>query len=112
MRLLAVISCLLIVAITRATASAEEEIGDPVAGFFVAAEACAFCHAILPEEPDSPIPQATRFQAIAGTPGMTERALVVWLTTSHPFRTMPHLILEPEELRNVIAYIRSLRHQQ
>jgi mono/diheme cytochrome c family protein len=112
MRLLAVLSWLFTAAIASTTASAQEGIGDPVAGFSVAAELCSFCHAILPEEPESPLPQATRFQTIADTPGMTERALVVWLTTSHPFRTMPHLILEPEDLRNVVAYIHSLGHRQ
>jgi hypothetical protein len=112
MRLLAVLGWLFTAAIASTTASAEEGIGDSVEGFFVAAELCSYCHAILPEEPESPLPQATRFHIIADTPGMTERALIVWLTTSHPFRTMPHLILEPEELRNVVAYIISLRHEQ
>jgi hypothetical protein len=33
-------------------------------------------------------------------------ALTVWLQSSHP--TMPNIILKPDELRNVVAYIRSL----
>jgi len=31
--------------------------------------------------------------------------LSVWLQTSHP--TMPNIILEQDDMRNVIAYIRS-----
>jgi hypothetical protein len=38
---------------------------------------------------------------------MTATALHVFLTTWHP--KMPNLILKPEEMRDVIAYILSLR---
>jgi hypothetical protein len=38
---------------------------------------------------------------------MTDLALSVWLQTSHP--TMPNIILEQDDMRNVIAYIRSLQ---
>jgi hypothetical protein len=38
---------------------------------------------------------------------MTPRALVVWLTTSHP--NMPDIILAPDDMDNVVAYIMSLR---
>ena len=41
-------------------------------------------------------------------PGMTEAALAVWLTAqSHP--TMPNLILSSQQVRNVSAYLLSLR---
>jgi hypothetical protein len=38
---------------------------------------------------------------------MTPRALVVWMSTSHP--NMPDLIIPPDDMDNVIAYIMSLR---
>ena len=94
------------------SAWAEQDIGDADVGFQIAAEGCAFCHAILPEDAESPLPRAPRFEDIANTPGMTSRALVVWMRTSHPFRTMPHIVLDRDELEDVIAYIRSLRHRQ
>ena len=54
----------------------------------------------------SPLPEAPTFQSVANTPGMTELALTVWLQSSHP--TMPNIILKQDDLRNVVAYIRSL----
>ena len=50
------------------------------------------------------------FQDIANTNGMTATALRVFLTTSHP--KMPNLILTPEELADVTAFILSLRERR
>lgn len=80
---------------------------DIEAGAAYANEICATCHAVLANEEYSPLPQATPFQTVADTPGMTELALTVWLQSSHP--TMPNIILEPDDMRNVVAYIRSLK---
>jgi hypothetical protein len=41
---------------------------------------------------------------------MTEMALSVWLQSSHP--TMPNIILNPDEMRNVVGYIRSLDRRE
>ena len=61
---------------------------------------------MLANENMSPLAEAPTFQSVADTPGMTEMALTVWLQSSHP--TMPNIILKPDDLRNVVAYIRSL----
>jgi mono/diheme cytochrome c family protein len=79
---------------------------DVAAGKAYAEEICATCHAVQPAEMDSPLFEATPFQEVADTPGMTELALSVWLQSSHP--TMPNIVLEQDDMRNVIAYIRSL----
>ena len=79
---------------------------DIEAGAAYAEQVCAACHAVMPNEQISPLPQAPTFQSVANTPGMTELALTVWLQSSHP--TMPNIILKPDDMRNVIAYIRSL----
>ncbi len=79
---------------------------DIEAGAAYAKQICAACHAVLPNEQISPLPQAPTFQSIADTPGMTELALTVWLQSSHP--TMPNIVLEQDDMRNVVAYIRSL----
>ncbi len=79
---------------------------DTAAGADYAKQICAACHAVLPNDQISPLPQATPFQSIADTPGMTELALTVWLQSSHP--TMPNIVLEQDDMRNVVAYIRSL----
>jgi mono/diheme cytochrome c family protein len=80
--------------------------GDIAAGATYAKKVCAACHAVLANEQISPLPQAPTFQSVADTPGMTELALTVWLQSSHP--TMPNIVLAPDDMRNVVAYIRSL----
>jgi mono/diheme cytochrome c family protein len=88
--------------------SAEAQTGDPEAGAAYAKQVCAMCHAIDRTEL-SPEPTAPPFKDVANTPGMTATALAVWLTTSHP--TMPNIILDPQELDNVIAFIVSLKNK-
>lgn len=85
-------------------ASAQD--ADIAAGQAYAEKICAECHAVLADEDFSPLMDATPFQEVATTPGMTELALSVWMQSSHP--TMPNIVLEQDDMRNVIAYIRSL----
>ncbi len=82
----------------------EIETGDVQAGFAYAKEVCANCHAIVSNE-TSPVPEATAFDEIANRPGMSAKALLVWMQTRHP--TMPNITLEREDLMDVIAYILS-----
>jgi len=83
--------------------------GAVEAGAAYAEQVCSPCHAVQPHQSHSPLPQAPSFQSIASNykAGMTELALTVFMQSSHP--TMPNLILKQEELRNVVAYIRSLK---
>lgn len=83
---------------------------DIEAGEAYAEHVCAGCHAVLADEKYSPLETAPTFQEVADTPGMTEMALTVWLQSSHP--TMPNVILTQDEMRNVVAYIRSLKKSQ
>lgn len=75
-------------------------------GQSVAERLCAACHAVHASEAASPNPAAAGFTRLAATPGMTELALQATLQTSH--RTMPNLILDADDMRDVIAYILSL----
>lgn len=99
------------------TAAAQQpaEVGDAASGRIFAEEVCAECHAVergegLMEDPP-PLPfepgVALAFEDIANTPGVNARALIVWLTSTHP--NMPNLILDEEALRDVTAYILSLK---
>ncbi len=81
--------------------------GRPLPGLAVAQRLCAECHAILKDQVRSPHPDAPRFEDIAAVPGMTALALSVALRTSHD--TMPNLIIPADEMRDVIAYILTLR---
>ncbi len=96
------------VAMLAAIASqAKAQEGDVGAGQAYAKQVCAECHAVLPNEQISPLPQAPTFQNVANMRGMTEMALTVWMQSSHP--TMPNIVLKPDDLRNVVAYIVSLK---
>ena len=83
------------------------ELGDVSAGHLYAKKACGGCHAVEAGDKFSPELLAPTFDSIAATPGMNERALGVWLRGSD-HDSMPNLILTPENLDNVVAYIMSL----
>ena len=82
------------------------DMGDPQRGLVYAKKACSECHAVEKGEV-SPNIKAPSFGAVADSPGMTKRALVVWLQSSH-HATMPNFMIAPDDLDNVIAYIMSL----
>ena len=88
-------------------AAAAQDLGNAKLGKEYAERVCAECHDVEARGEISPNPDAPSFQSVADTTGMSARALVVWLQTSHP--TMPNLILKPDDMDNVIAYIMSLK---
>jgi mono/diheme cytochrome c family protein len=93
-------------AVSGATLQATE-LGDVDAGKQYAEQYCAGCHDVAtpnPMEIGSGIPT---FAAVANKPRVTRTSLVVWMQSSHP--KMPNLMLEPQDLDNVIAYILSLK---
>ena len=81
--------------------------GNVGRGAGIAQSICAACHVVARGQLATPNSQAPPFPTIASTPGMTSIALSAALMTSH--RLMPNIILEPEERRDVIAYILSLK---
>jgi mono/diheme cytochrome c family protein len=84
-----------------------QEIGDPQKGLALAQSVCSECHTIRRGQVGSPNPNAPTFAELANTPGMTTTALYAALTTPH--RSMPNLILGAERIRDVSAYIVSLK---
>ena len=94
-------------ALTATAFSVNAQDGDVAAGRTFAREACITCHVV---EPTNVSPRVVaigpNFQDVANTKGMTATALRVFLTTSHP--KMPNLILTPEQITDVSAYILSL----
>jgi mono/diheme cytochrome c family protein len=89
------------------TGAAAQEAGDKAAGRTYAQAHCGECHGVESADEVSPDFNAPNFIAVANTPGMTARALAVWLQTSHP--NMPNFMIPAEQKDNVIAYIMSLR---
>jgi mono/diheme cytochrome c family protein len=73
----------------------------------IAQTICSACHVVSTGQAVSPNSEAPPFPMLAETPGMTSIALSVALQTSH--RLMPNIILQPDERRDVIAYILSLK---
>ena len=81
--------------------------GDPAAGRDLAEVVCSACHRIPGMEPVLDAPGALPFQALADDPAVTEPALRAFLLGPHP--TMPNIVLSPERLNDIIAYILRLR---
>jgi mono/diheme cytochrome c family protein len=100
----------LIIAGLAAASVQAQEYGRPRRGHALALDRCAACHAVDRGQMRSQRADAPAFEALAAQPGMTETALLAALQTSH--RTMPNLILEPDDKRDVIAYILSLRKRR
>lgn len=104
------IRSILVLSLFVSNTSLHAQEGDRAAGLQVAREACASCHAVEPGQDLSPERQAPAFDEIARVPGMTTTALTVALRTSH--ETMPNIMLEDRELRDVTTYIASLRRRR
>jgi mono/diheme cytochrome c family protein len=83
------------------------DVGDASKGLNFAQNICSACHNVLWTETPSPNERAPPFKRIANIPGMSITALTVWSRTSHP--TMPNLVIGPEDMDDLIAYILSLR---
>ena len=89
-------------------ASQAQDIGDVRQGRQLALDVCASCHAVRAGQTQSPLATAPSFEEIAHMPGLTAAALAFWFTAqSHP--TMPNFIFAPQQVRNVSAYLLSLR---
>jgi len=89
------------------TPTLAQDADDVWHGREIAQTICAACHVVAKGQFVSPNSEAPPFPVLATTPGMTTIALTAALLTSH--RLMPNIILQPDERRDVIAYILSLR---
>ena len=88
------------------TAGAQED-GNAERGLLFATENCTECHAITPEQAESPNIDAPPFAAIARTQGISAPSLFTLLRTSH--QTMPNIVIPADDLNDVVAYILSLK---
>jgi mono/diheme cytochrome c family protein len=84
-----------------------QDAADVGHGREIARTICAGCHVVSKGQVASPSNEAPPFPVLAATPGMTAMALTAALLTSH--RQMPNIVLQPDERRDVIAYILSLK---
>ena len=86
---------------------AQAEPGSARSGQALARGTCAECHAVDADQARSPAPKAPTFPDLAATPGMTEAALTVALTTPHA--GMPMFRLSAQQRADIIAYILGLK---
>ncbi len=75
-------------------------------GLSYAREACASCHAVELGEMKSPMASAPAFQSLADRPDMSRQALGALLLSPH--RTMPNLIVAPDRVDDLAAYLAAL----
>jgi mono/diheme cytochrome c family protein len=88
-------------------ADAQEGAGDAEAGLAYAFTHCSECHAVERGDAGSPNVAAPGFDEIANMPGISELALVSFFQTPH--ETMPNFVVPTADVRNLIAYILSLK---
>jgi mono/diheme cytochrome c family protein len=84
-----------------------QERGSAQRGLSLARQVCSECHAIQPQQLQSPNARAPSFVALATTPGMTGAALTVALTTPHA--GMPMFRLSADQRQSIIDYVLSLK---
>ena len=96
----------LLITVTAGLVQAQD-VSERLKGASFAQQICTECHAVEAGQARSPNGQAPTFETVAKTPGMTAIALTAILRTSH--RTMPNIMLADDDLRNVIAYIMTLK---
>lgn len=91
-----------------AQGQARLEFGDPVRGREFASKLCAACHAIAaPDAGATTNPDVLSFPAIAKRPDVTAERLAGRIIIPHP--AMPDTQLKVSEIRDIIAYILSLK---
>jgi mono/diheme cytochrome c family protein len=83
---------------------ARAQSADPSLGRHLAETTCITCHQIgSAASPQGAKPVAPSFLDISRMPSTNELAIKVFLRSSHP--TMPNILLSPEEIDSVAAYI-------
>ena len=81
-------------------------------GEMLARENCAPCHATA-EKGDSPNPKAPPFRTLSKRYKLDdlEESLAEGITIGHSTANMPHFIFEPEDIGDLIAYLKKLNRQ-
>jgi mono/diheme cytochrome c family protein len=101
-RLVASLACL------AATPGVAQPAADPARGGVLAAQLCSSCHLVSPRS-QGPVPDGIpSFMAIAARPGINSARIETTLL-SPPHPVMPSPPLDPRQMRDVAAYILSLR---
>ena len=102
---IALAGCSLIMVLS--TSSAQQGVADPRRGHEIAARVCINCH-VIDRETSSPMPtDVPSFPMIANRPGASAEHIAGRIIIPHP--AMPGVPLTVSEIRDIVAYIVSLR---
>ncbi len=105
MRTIACLSLAACMALAAGAAAAQP--GDAQRGRELAERACSNCHNVRSEPPATLSSDVASFASVANRPGVTAEMLAGRIIIPHP--AMPGVQLSVRELRDVIAYILSLK---
>lgn len=94
-------------ALLPAAAGAQPGLADRRNGEVLAQRLCTNCHLVSPNAKFTGTQIAPGFAAIANLPGQTPERIAGRIIIPHP--EMPAISLTMKELRDVVAYITSLR---
>ena len=92
------------------SAAAQMGLADAKRGQELSRRVCSGCHIVSPGSVGSANPDVPTFAAIAGHPDNTAERLAGRIIVPHP--PMPNVQLTVAEMRDIIAYILSLRPQR
>lgn len=96
-----------VLAAASAAAQPRLGLGDPAAGRQLAERLCATCHAVAPAAAATANTDIKSFASIAARPNLTAEQLAGRIIIPHP--AMPDTQLKVSEIRDIIAYILSLK---
>ena len=103
------LATVLMAAIIPSSALAQPELGDPDKGKALAETLCSGCHNVWMGPVDRDKNEVPSFYDFANRPDQTPELLAAGIILPHPL--MPKVPFTNEELRNIVAYIMSLRTQ-
>ena len=108
MRISSALAVLVVCAIAgTGGAHAQTSMGDPKRGQALAERVCSTCHIVSAASTTTTNPDVPTFAAIAGRPDTTPERLAGRIIIPHP--PMPNIQLTVAEMRDIIAYIVSLK---
>jgi mono/diheme cytochrome c family protein len=82
-------------------------LADPTKGRELAESLCSVCHSVGPEVGPPVVAEVPSFRSIANRPDQSQDRLAAAVIIPHP--AMPTVSFTNQELRDIIAYILSLK---
>ena len=107
MKISSALAILLLAIATTRPACAQVGLADARRGHELAARLCSGCHIVAPGSASTANPDIPTFAAIAGRADTTPERLAGRIIVPHP--PMPNTQLTIAEIRDIIAYIMSLK---